>query len=146
MHERRASPARFVPGNNHSHRVAASGHGESAWNRFLRRQPGVLRSLSRFHFKMEETRRPSVVTKRMTCIRLMWGRRVGLGVCLSSSERGRPTILVLEICRTTNPITQLSDAKSPLMALHVPELRMMMPANESSADIPYWNQWPLPSE
>lgn len=82
---------------------------------------------------------PSVVTKRMTCIRLMWGRRVGLGIYLSSSERGRPTILVLEICRTTNPITQLSDAKSPLMALHVPELRMMMPANESSADIPYWN-------
>lgn len=38
-----------------------------------------------------------------------------------------------------NPITQLSDAKSPLMALHVPELRMMMLANESSADIPYWN-------
>lgn len=73
----------------------------------------------------------------------MWKRQVGLCVYLSSFEWGRPTIHVLEICRTTNPITQLSDAKSPLMALHVPELRMMMLANESSADIPYWNQWPL---
>lgn len=40
-----------------------------------------------------------------------------------------------------NPITQLSHAKSLLMALHVPELRMMM--FESSVDIPYWKRWPL---
>lgn len=84
--------------------------------------------------------------KGMTCIRLMWKRRVGLCVCMSSFEWGRPTVLVLEIYRRANPITQLSDAKSPLMALHVPELRMMMRANESSADIPYWNQWPLRTE
>lgn len=70
----------------------------------------------------------------------------GSCVYLSSFEWGRPTVLVLEICRPANPITQLSDAKSPLMALHVPELRMMMLANESSADIPYWNQWPLRTE
>lgn len=82
----------------------------------------------------------------MTCIMLMWKRRVGLCAYLSSFEWGRPTVLVLEICRLANPITQLSDAKSPLMALHVPELRMMMLANESSADIPYWNQWPLRTE
>lgn len=82
----------------------------------------------------------------MTCIMLMCKQRVGLCAYLSSFEWGRPTVLVLEICRLANPITQLSDAKSPLMALHVPELRMMMLANESSADIPYWNQWPLPTE
>lgn len=69
--------------------------------------------------------------------RLVWS------VCLSSFEWGRPTVLALEVYRLANPITQLSDAKSPLMALHVPELRMMMLANESSADIPYWNRWPL---
>lgn len=55
---------------------------------------------------------------------------------LSSFEWGRSPVLVLEIYRPANPITQLSDAKSPLMALHVPELRMMMLANENSADIP----------
>ena len=65
----------------------------------------------------------------------------GWVVCPSSFEWGRPSVLVLQIYCRANPITQLSDAKSPLMALHVPELRMML-ANESSADIPYWNQWP----
>lgn len=69
-----------------------------------------------------------------------------MSVYPSSFEWGRPSVLVLEIYRPANPITQLSDAKSPLMALHVPELRMMMLANESSADIPYWNQWPSRSE
>ncbi len=69
-----------------------------------------------------------------------------LRVSLSPLEWGRPAVLVLEIYNPVNPITQLLDAKSPLMALHVPELRMMMLANESSADIPYWNQWPLCSE
>lgn len=62
--------------------------------------------------------------------------RVVCLLSLSSSERGRPPVLVAKICRSANPISQLSDAKSPLMALHVPELRMMMLANESSADIP----------
>lgn len=33
-----------------------------------------------------------------------------------------------EICLSANPISQLSDAKSALMELHVPELRMMMRA------------------
>lgn len=74
--------------------------------------------------------------------RLVWNKCVSL----SSLECGRPAVLVLEIYCPANPITQLSDAKSPLMALHVPELRMMMLANESSADIPYWNQWPLCTE
>lgn len=75
----------------------------------------------------------------------LWKRQVGLCVYLSSFEWGRPKVLVPEIYRPVNPITQLSDAKSPLMALHVPELRMTL-ANESSADIPYWNQWPLHTE
>jgi len=61
-------------------------------------------------------------------------------------EWERPTAPALEVYRPANPITQLSDAKSPLMALHVPELRMMMLANESSADIPYWKRWPLRGE
>lgn len=47
------------------------------------------------------------------------------------------------IAHEANPITQLSDAKSPLMALHGPELRMMMLAVEGSAHIPYWNHWSL---
>lgn len=42
--------------------------------------------------------------------------------------------MLLEIYCPVHPITQLSDAKSLLMALHVPELRMMMLTNESSAD------------
>lgn len=74
--------------------------------------------------------------------------RTTLGVYLLSFERGRPSVLLLEIyCPMySNPITHLSDAKSPLIALHVPELRMMMLTNESSADIPYWNQWTLCTE
>lgn len=76
----------------------------------------------------------------MICIHFMWRRQVGSCVCLPF-EWGRPSVPVLEIYCAANPITQLSDAKSPLMALRVPELRTML-ANESPADIPYWNQWP----
>lgn len=99
--------------------------------------------------RLDKKRRNVEPCKRMTCITLMWKRVVLFGVLhwsvfLWVGEDLQ--FLALEIYRPANPITQLSDAKSPLMALHVPELRMMMLANESSADIPYWNQWPSCTE
>lgn len=79
----------------------------------------------------------------MIRITLHWKRLVGFAsafLCEGKTNGSGPGDLL------PNPITQLSHAKSLLMALHVPELRMMMLANESSVDIPYWNWWPLHTE
>lgn len=80
---------------------------------------------------------------KVVCIPVPWKRPVGFAsvfLCAGKTYGSGPGDL------SPNPITQLSHAKSPLMVLHVPELRMMMFANESSVDIPYWKRWPLHTE
>lgn len=80
---------------------------------------------------------------KVICIPVLWKGPLGFASvfpCAGKTYGSGPGDL------SPNPITQLSHAKSPLMALHVPELRMMMFANESSVDIPYWKRWPLHTE